>query len=132
MNIEKNKQIVQTFFEAGNRGEMERCIELLADDISWTDIGTTKFSGTYVGKDTLSKELLGPLFSQLKAGIYSTIENMIAEGQFVVVQSRGAAETTDGKPYNNTYCHVFELRDGKIQAVTEYLDTALTNAVFGA
>jgi ketosteroid isomerase-like protein len=132
MNVEQNKQIVQNFFEAGNRGEMERCMELLADDISWTDIGTTKFSGTYVGKDTLSKDLLGPLFGQLKAGIYSTIENIIAEGPFVVVQSRGAAETTDGKPYNNTYCHVFELRDGKIQAVTEYLDTALTNTVFGA
>ena len=131
MGISQNKQIVREFFEAGNRGEMERCIELLADDISWTDIGTTRFSGTYVGKEELSANLLEPLFGQLKAGIYSTIENIVAEGQVVVVQSRGKAETVDGKPYNNTYCHIIRVREGKIYEVTEYFDTALTNAVFG-
>jgi len=131
MGISQNKQIVREFFEAGNRGDMERCIELLADDISWTDIGTTRFSGTYVGKEELSANLLGPLFGQLKAGIYSTIENIVAEGEVVVVQSRGKAETVDGIPYDNTYCHIIRVREGKISEVTEYFDTALTNAVFG-
>lgn len=28
-------------------------------------------------------------------------------------------------PYNNTYCHVFTVRDGKIVAAVEYLDTLL-------
>ncbi len=132
MDVNQNKQIIQSFFEAGNRGDMERCVELLADDVSWTDIGTTKFSGTYVGKEALSSNLLGPLFGQLKSGIQSTIENIVAENEFVVVQSHGEAQTIDSRPYNNTYCHVFKLRDGKIQEVTEYLDTALTTATFGA
>ena len=131
MNIESNKQIIKKFFDLGNRGEIEQCMALLADDVTWTDIGTTKFSGTYSGKETLAAELLGPLFGQLKSGIQSELKNIIAEGEFVVVESRGKAETLDGTPYNNTYCHVFRLRDGKIQAVTEYLDTALTNSVFG-
>ena len=45
MGIEDNKQVVLDFFEAGARGDMEACFALLADDISWTNIGTTKFSG---------------------------------------------------------------------------------------
>jgi uncharacterized protein len=49
-----------------------------------------------------------------------------------VVESRGAAETKDGQPYNNSYCHVFRFRGAKIAEVTEYFDTALTNAVLGA
>ena len=33
--------------------------------------------------------------------------------------------------YNNTYCQVFTIREGKIRAVTEYMYTALVNEVFG-
>ena len=56
---------------------------------------------------------------------------MIAEGDVVVVQLRGKAETKDGRPYNNTYCHVFRMRNGKIGDVTEYFDTELASTVFG-
>ncbi len=131
MTVEANKQVAIEFFEAGNRGDMDRCAELLADDIVWTDIGTTKFSGTYEGKQNVAVNLLGPLFGQLKAGIHSDIENIIAEGDFVVVQSSGKAETRDGTPYNNTYCQVMRIADGQIREVVEYMDTALIDAVFG-
>jgi len=56
---------------------------------------------------------------------------MVAEGDYVVVQVRGEAETKDGRPYNNSYCHVFKVRDGKIREVTEYFDTELTSRVLG-
>jgi uncharacterized protein len=69
------------------------------------------------------------VFGQLEAGIVSTIENTIAEDDFVVVQSRGEARTTSGRPYNIQYCHVFKLREGQIREVTEYLDTQLVNDV---
>ena len=39
--------------------------------------------------------------------------------------------TKSGKAYNNTYAQVFRLENGKVQQVTEYLDTELVNAVFG-
>ena len=131
MGIEENKQIVEAFYEAGAKGDMDACFALLADDITWTNIGSTKFSGTYAGKQALVEQLLGPLFGQLKAGISSVIENMIAEGEFVVAQTAGTAETTDGKPYNNSYCQVMKVRDGQIAEVKEYFDTELTSRVFG-
>jgi ketosteroid isomerase-like protein len=106
-------------------------MDKLADDVKWTNIGSTKFSGTCVGKGELTSKLLLALFGQLKNGITSQIHNMIAEGDFVVVQLSGQAETKDGRPYNNTYCHVFTIRDGKIVEVMEYMDTELATAVFG-
>ena len=131
MGIAENKQIVLDFYEAGARGDMDGCFALLADDITWTNIGTTRFSGTYVGKQALSENLLGPLFGQLRAGISSKIERLTAEGDIVVAQTSGTAETKDGVPYNNTYCQVITIRDGKFAAVTEYMDTALVDSVFG-
>ena len=131
MGIEDNKHVIKAFYEAGNRGDMDACFAPLADDIKWTNIGSTKFSGTFVGKQVLTEQLLGPLFGQLKAGISSVVENMIAEGDFVVAQTAGTAETKDGKPYNNSYCQVIKVREGKIAEVKEYFDTELTSSVFG-
>lgn len=131
METVDNKQVVIDFYEAAARGDMDACFALMADDISWTDIGSTKFSGTYKGKQAVVEELLGPLFGQLKAGISSTIEALIAEDDRVVALTQGQAETVDGTPYNNTYCQVIRIADGKIAEVIEYMDTALIDAVFG-
>jgi ketosteroid isomerase-like protein len=131
MGLAENKQIARAFYDAANRGDMEACLGQLTSDVTWTNIGSTKYSGTYRGKDDLVTRLLEPLFSQLKAGIASTIDGMTAEGDVVVVQLRGKSETKDGRPYNNTYCHVFKMRGDKIGDVTEYFDTELTSAVFG-
>ena len=131
MGIAENKQVVIDFYEAGARGNMDACFALLADDITWTNIGSTKFSGTYTGKQSIAEDLLGPLFGQLKAGISSQIERLTAEGEIVVAQTSGTAETADGVPYNNSYCQVIQIRDGQIAAVKEYMDTALIDSVFG-
>ena len=132
MSVIENKQIIEAFYAAGDRGDLDTCLALLADDVMWTNIGSTKYSGTYAGKHALTTNLLGPVFGQLKAGIRSLVDNMVAEGNYVVVQSRGTAETSDGRAYNNTYCHVFKFRDGKISEVTEYFDTQLATEVFGS
>jgi len=131
MGVAENKQVILDFYEAGAQGDMDRCFALLADHVTWTNIGTTRFSGTYVGKRAIAEDLLGPLFGNLKAGIASKIEQLTAEGDIVVAQTSGTAETLDGKSYNNTYCQVIKVSDGKIAAVKEYMDTALIDSVFG-
>ena len=60
-----------------------------------------------------------------------TPDNLIADGEFVAMQSRGKSTAKNGKSYNNTYCHVFRINNGKIRELTEYLDTELVTSVFG-
>ena len=131
MPAEENKKIVQAFYDAGNRGDMDTCFDLIADDIVWTNIGTTSLSGRFEGKQELQEKLLGPLFASLKAGINMSVRNLIAEGDYVVALTSGTAETLGGRAYNNTYCWVIRLRDGQFAEVGEYMDTALVREVFG-
>lgn len=131
MSAEENKKIVELFFDSSNRGDLETSVDLIADDLKWIEIGTTPFSGTFNGKDEFQENLLGPLFGQLKQGIRMEIHRLIAEGDYVVAQTSGTAETLDGRPYNNTYCWIMKLRDGKIVEVTEFMDTELVTSVFG-
>jgi ketosteroid isomerase-like protein len=47
------------------------------------------------------------------------------------MQAHGKALSKNGRSYNNTYCHVFRIANGKVQEVTEYLDTELVTSAFG-
>ena len=59
------------------------------------------------------------------------IDTLTAEDDRVVIEARGEAQTKDGRPYNNSYCIVVTVRDGKVAQVREYLDSELVTAVFG-
>jgi len=46
-----------------------------------------------------------------------------ADGSTVVVEERTRATLANGRAYDNDYCFVFELEDGKVKQVREYMDT---------
>ena len=46
------------------------------------------------------------------------------DGDRVIVEETMTATLASGRPYSNDYCFVFELRDGLIHRVREYMDTA--------
>jgi len=130
MGAAENKELVRGMF--GNvAGEPNKFLDALADDISYTIIGTTKFSGTFKGKDEVVNRLLGPLMASLENGLAITIDNLIADGEYVAMQARGNGVSKSGAAYNNTYCHVFRIVAGKVRQITEYLDTELVTRAFG-
>lgn len=131
MGAAENKDLMQHVFSEMENGNSMPFAESLADDIRWTLIGTTKWSRTYHGKQAVLAELLGPLRSQLAHEPRVTAHRFIAEGDHVVVEGRGHNTTTAGIPYNNTYCWVCRLAEGKVQELTEYMDTELVATVLG-
>jgi ketosteroid isomerase-like protein len=121
----ENKQLMQNIFSELSKGNGKPFLESMAEEFCWTITGTTKWSRTYRGKQAVRNELLRPLFSQFADQYTNTAQRFIAEDDYVVVECRGHVTTRTGKPYNNTYCYVCRLAGGKLQALTEYLDTEL-------
>jgi len=131
MGAAENKQLLQNIFSELSKGDGKPFVESLADDISWTIIGSTKWSGTYRGRQAVLNELLRPLFAKFTDQYTNTALRFIAEDDYVVVECRGRVTTKSGAPYNNTYCWVCRVADGKLQELTEYLDTELVTAALG-
>jgi uncharacterized protein len=129
MGIEENKQLMQRIFSELSKGNGKPFPESLADDFCWTITGTTGWSETYRGKQTVITELLEPLFSQFADRYTNTAHRFIAEGDYVVVECRGRVTTKSGKPYNNTYCWVCRIAGGQLRELTEYMDTELVTSV---
>ena len=131
MSATENKQLMQEIFAALAEGNSRPFVDAMAEDFSWTVTGNTKWSKTYAGKQAVLTELFGTLRSRIAGHIRTVGDRFTAEDDRVVVEARGNNTTITGKPYNNRYCFVFLLSDGKLKEVTEYLDTELVTATLG-
>ena len=125
---EQNKAIVRRAIAALSQGDMEGFLADAADDFTLAVMGSAL--PPIQGKEKALKGLRNALVARLENGgaIAMTIENLIADGDFVAEQARGVARTKEGKAYNNTYCRVWRITDGKIRAMQEYLDTELVRS----
>lgn len=131
MGAAENKEMIRNMFAELSKGNADAFLGGMADNVRFTIIGSTKFSGTFNGKQEFINKVLAPLGAQLEGGLAMTVDNLIAEGDYVAMQARGKSNTKSGGTYNNTYCQVFKLANGKVQEVTEYLDTEIVTKSFG-
>jgi len=125
MGAIENKQLFQEIFAGLSVGDGRLFNESLAEDFCWTIIGTTAWSGTYRSKQAVRTKLLRPLFAQFADRYTNALHRIIAEGDYLAVECRGRVSTKTGKPYNNSYCWICRIADGKLQELTEYMDTEL-------
>jgi ketosteroid isomerase-like protein len=131
MTTLENKQLVQNIFAELAQGNPKPLFDSMAEDFRWIVSGNTKWSRAYEGKQAVLKELLGPLRAMIVDKIRTNAQRFIADGDLVVVEARGSNNTKTGLPYNNTYCFVIRLGEGKLREITEYMDTELVTAVLG-
>jgi len=124
MNIEDNKRVVSEFFSRLTASDIEGALAMMTDDATWWIAGK---AGTTPAVGTRSKEQIARLFhymmGQLKNGLRMTVKGMISEGDTVAVEVESYGELTNGRVYNQEYHMLIVIREGKISAVREYLDT---------
>jgi uncharacterized protein len=125
---ERNRATMTSIMEAVSRGETRPFGEAMAEDFTWRITGTTAWSGTYSGRAEVQQRLLKNLREQWATRYKSTPSRILADGDYVVVETQGEVVTKTGKPYNNTYCLVIRMRDDKMVDLTEYFDTELVTS----
>jgi uncharacterized protein len=125
MTPHENKAILAAVFAETAKGNGRLFLDALADDVRWTIIGSTAWSKTYVGKPSVINDLLRPLGRQLGGASIIKAHHFVAEGDAVTVQATGHNRTVSGKKYENSYCWVIRMREGKMCELTEYADTQL-------
>ena len=127
-----NKQLLESIFAELAKGNGRPFVDAMADDFCWIIPGESTWSGAWRGKQAVRENLLRPLYERFADTYVNQALRFIAEDEHVVVECRGKVTTKSGKPYNNSYCFVFRLADGKLRELTEYMDTELAAAALGA
>jgi ketosteroid isomerase-like protein len=125
----ENKALIHNIMQARSRRDNAPFIAAMADDFVWRIIGSTAWSGEYVGKTDVRERLLKPLYAQFTAPSRITPTRILADGDHVVVECQGDATTISGERYANTYCFIIRMAAGQMCEMTEYMDTALVERV---
>ena len=121
MSVEENKKIAAAFFENMSTGNGAAVLNALADTATWWVAGNFALSGTKTKQQFA--ELLGGVGNKVDGPLTIKTTGVTAEGDRVAVEAESHARMKNGKVYQNKYHFLLEIRDGKIQAVKEYMDT---------
>jgi uncharacterized protein len=118
------RAVLEAYLEALSAGDLDAIADSFAEDATWTLHGTLPLSGTKRGRAAIMEFLVGA-GSLYRPGTQTfTFGDITAEDDRAVLEWRvqGIATAT-GKPYDNDYCGIFIIRDGRIAHVREYLDS---------
>jgi len=120
-----NEQAVLDFFEVLSTGDLVALVPHLHEDASWEPmIKDIPGAGRHQGRDAIINDFLAPIRGAFREGDPKThVDIMMSDGDRVVCESHATGHKADGKPYNNRYAWVFELRDGKVLNIREYMDS---------
>ena len=56
-------------------------------------------------------------------GLACEIHRVYGDGDTVILELTNRGKLANGKDYENEYCFVFEVENGKVRRVREYVDT---------
>lgn len=127
MGTAANRALIREYFSRVESGD-PRLPELLSDDVVWWIPQGSKLGGTLRGKSKVLEVMAGALALYSRDHPFRLeVEQVVAEDDWVCVQFVVDAHTASGRSYRNHYHIAFELRDGRIVRVKEYVDTAYAN-----
>jgi uncharacterized protein len=128
----ESKRVVLDFLDALRRGDREAARAAFAEQATWAYPVSLGGPGVHRGRDAIFDA-----YFALDEGLYRTgtreydieVLRAVAEGDVVSVEMRHRGHTLEGRPYESEQCVVYELRDGRIHAVREYLDSLYVRRV---
>jgi uncharacterized protein len=124
---EQNKAVALRFLETMGSNDPAGAAATLAPGAITTTMGTGRFSGARDAASVLGA--IEAFKTLMPSGLRLVPTSVTAEGDRVVIEATGNAETSAGTVYANTYVFAFTLADGKITRINEYFCTRLADEV---
>lgn len=118
-----NKELIENLYASFVSGDVPAVLGAMADDIQWVEAEGYPLAGTYVG----SQAVLEGVFMRLGeiGDHYAVVPGQfVADGDTVVLLGNYTwKHKTTGEPASVKMAHVWTVRDGKIVAFQQHVDT---------
>lgn len=130
------EQLVLDFFAVLSSGDLERLRGFFHEASVWEPrVKELPGAGRHVGMAIID-EFLAPVRGLFAPGdpkvqVRAMFSQMAGGKAWVCVESNSTGTSPEGKRYDNEYCWVFEIADGRIDAMREYMDSLYTARWFG-
>lgn len=129
-----NERAVLEFFAVLSAGDLPRVKAMLHEDATWTAmVKGVPGAGAHRGKVGIVDEFLAPVRGLFAPGDpKSLVQSIASKGSLVFVETHGVGHLADGRVYDNWYAWALEVREGRIVAIREYMDSFYVAQLFGS
>jgi uncharacterized protein len=111
------------FLATLERQDFEALGEQLTEDATWTMMAPSIDPPPLAGREAILAFFAAGDQVFETGGPKLTIGRTVAEGDHVAIEATGTAPLHNGRTYDNRYHFAIDLRDGKVAAVREYMDS---------
>lgn len=108
-----NKAILEKANARITEGDNEGFLSFCTDDTEWTFVGDRTLRGKEAVRRYMAEAYLEPP--------KFTMENLIAEGEFLTAIGKISMKNEAGKMVNYSYCDVWRFRDGKLAELKAFV-----------
>lgn len=131
MSEQDNIGIVKQAYENFQAGNIPALLALLSDDVTWQlpEMEAVPFGGTFNGPAGVGRFFA--LVNTNQEALRFEPGEIIAQGDKVASLGfyRWRVKSTN-REFSSDFCHIFTIRDGKVVAFHEYIDTAAASAAY--
>lgn len=111
--VENNKEILEKANAAITEGNNEGFLSYCTEDTEWVFVGDRILKGKEAVRQWMATTYVEPP--------EFTVENLIAEGDFVTAIGNISMKEENGRPASYLYCDVWQFHDGKIAALKAFV-----------
>ena len=118
-----NLELIRATYEGKSEDNGRNLLAALAPDATWTEAEGFPYAGTYVGAEAIIAGVfhrLGTEWIGYKAEVHTLLEDGEKVAAFGVYS--GTYKAT-GKSMRAAFAHLYQVRDGKITSMRQYVDT---------
>ncbi len=128
----ENERVVIDFFATLATGNLDAIRQALHEEATWIPmVRGVPGAGKHVGRKGIVDEFLAPVRGLFKPGDPKVhMKTIASNGPLVLTETYGTGTLVDGRPYENHYCWAVEVRDGKVFAIREYMDSLYVAGLF--
>lgn len=120
-----NRELIRRTYEGTAAENGRTLLAVLSPDVEWTEAEGFPYAGTYVGVDALMRGVFHRLATEW-TGYCADVHTYLADGNRVAAFGvySGTYNAT-GKTMRAAFAHLYEIENGKIRRMTQYVDTAM-------
>ena len=122
--MENKIQTVQQIYGEFGKGNVEGVLNLLHDDVSWSDPGYPEI--TYAAQRNGKNEVMNFFIEMNNTVSFTQFEprQFLNDGNFVVVKGLFAGKgNATGKTFESDWAMIWEVVDGKVKSYEAFVDT---------
>jgi ketosteroid isomerase-like protein len=128
-----NLEIVRSTYEGKTSEENGKNLaKYVAENISWTEAKGFPYAGTYIGLESITRNVFSRLGSEWIDYKFTPEDYIANENKVVAYGTYTGTYKASGRYFEARVAHVWKLKDGKIISFEQFVDSqTVNNAITG-